>query len=524
MSALPCPAHEAATTDAAAPPAGALADHQLRAVFAAALDPIVTIDAHGVIQAASDSVERVFGYSPAELIGRNVRLLMPEPYRSEHDGHLARYRRTGQTTILGRTREYLGQRKNGEVFPVEISVSRADPPGEAGPIFVGILRDVSDRKRLEEALRRRSETLEKLLQERTDELRASHRQLRVSDRFASIGTLAAGLGHDMSNVLLPVLCRLDSLEQQDLPGSSRDDVEAIRDSMEYLRQLTSALRLLTLDPEDAGDEDATDIGDWWSQVGSLFARLAPRSVRLWCELPDDLSPVRIAPHQLTQAALNLIVNACEAVGEEGLVRVWAAQESDDVVAVGVSDNGPGMPPEIRKRAFDPFFTTKTRGLSTGLGLAIVHSVVRKAGGDVEIESEEGRGATVVMRLPVAQERAVKRGGALGRAGVALADERAAAYAATVLEAIGFDVEHTAADRPNGVDLWVTEASEASHTAARRLLRAKAGRSVVCLLSDAQQASRWRDIGAHVCDPAEGLAGLRSAIQRALRNRKTTTYG
>jgi len=514
------------TAAPAAHSAETLAASKLQAVFAAALDPIVTIDAHGVVQSASDSVERVFGYAPNELVGQNVRVLMPEPYRSQHDDYLARYRRTGQTTILGRTREYLGQRRNGEVFPVEISVSRADLPDEAGPLFVGILRDVSERKRLEEALRRRSETLEQLLQERTDELRASHRQLRVTDRFASIGTLAAGLGHDMSNVLLPVLCRLDALERRTLDEASKQDVEAIRDSVEYLRQLTCSLRMLTLDPEEEGDDNATDLTDWWAQVGSLFTRLAPRSVRLWCELPDDLPPVRIAPHQLTQAVLNLIVNACEAVGEEGRVRVWARRESDEVVALGVSDNGPGMAPEIRKRAFDPFFTTKTRGLSTGLGLAIVHSVVRNAGGEVEIESEEGVGATVALRLPAAQERAVKRGGALGRAGVALEDEQARAYTTALLSTLGYDVERTDPSHPNGVDLWVAQSSDETHQAARRLLRSRAGRSVVCLLRPGESPDRWRSIGAQVCEPEEGLGGLRSAVQRALRQqrRKTAPHG
>src|SRR5690606_20753278 len=114
---------------------------------------IITIDAYGIIQSASDSVQRVFGWAPQELLGRNVTVLMPEPHRSAHDGYLANYRRTGQTNILGRTRELEAVRKNGERFPIELSVSRVDPPDGGLPLFIGIIRDTSERKRIERELR-----------------------------------------------------------------------------------------------------------------------------------------------------------------------------------------------------------------------------------------------------------------------------------------------------------------------------------------------------------------------------------
>jgi PAS domain S-box-containing protein len=122
-------------------------------VLAAALDPIITIDAHGVIQSASDSVQRVFGWTPAELVGRNVNALMPEPHHSAHDGYQASYRRTGRMNITGRTREFESLRKNGEQFPIELSVSRVDKPNGGLPLFVGLIRDVSERNRLERELR-----------------------------------------------------------------------------------------------------------------------------------------------------------------------------------------------------------------------------------------------------------------------------------------------------------------------------------------------------------------------------------
>jgi len=123
-----------------------------RALCAGSLDPMITIDAVGVVHEASLSVETVFGYLPEELIGRNISLLMTEPHASQHDAYLVRYRETGETGILGRTRRFDVRRKDGKVIPVELSVSRIDVPGEAAPLFVGSFRDISARVRAERDL------------------------------------------------------------------------------------------------------------------------------------------------------------------------------------------------------------------------------------------------------------------------------------------------------------------------------------------------------------------------------------
>ena len=126
---------------------------RFRSVLAGLLDPVLTIDEFGMILFASDSVEAVFGYAPAELEGRNIKLLMPEPHHSAHDGYLAKYRATGATWILNTIREFEAVRKTGEVFWVELSVARIDVPGDERPYFTGSLRDISARKQIEHALR-----------------------------------------------------------------------------------------------------------------------------------------------------------------------------------------------------------------------------------------------------------------------------------------------------------------------------------------------------------------------------------
>ncbi|MHC4448311.1 MAG: PAS domain-containing protein, partial [Planctomycetota bacterium] len=429
------------------------------AILASTLDPVVTIDAFGTIQVASDSVKRVFGWTPAELIGRNVNVLMPEPHRSAHDGSLAGYRQTGKTDILGQTREFEGQRKDGSKVPIEISISRVDVPGQEQPLFTGIIHDITERKRAERAvqeserrfreileevdlvavmldtegrvtfcndhllqltgwtgeealgqdwfgtflppghrarvhkvfeegikagqiqahyeneivtrngerrlmawtntiirdlngdvagvtglgvdvteqrraeaeLARHREHLEEIVAERTSELEASQAQLRLTDRLASIGTLAAGLGHDMNNVLLPVRCRLDALAARELPREAAEHFEAVRKCVQYLQQLADGLHLLALDPEHTEPAgESTELSSWWEQVGSLLARGLPRHVRLATSWPSDLPPVAVAPHRLTQAVLNLLVNAGEAVGDDGKVRVSAETDGRTV--------------------------------------------------------------------------------------------------------------------------------------------------------------------------------------------------
>lgn len=500
-----------------------------RAALAAALDPIVTIDALGTIQSASNSVQRVLGWTPAELIGRNVNVLMPEPHHSAHDGYLSNYHATGQTNIMNRPRRFEAMRKDGSRVPIELCVSRAEVPGGGAPLFVGIVRDMSafaaaERSRDEERVRAQQQ-----LAEQTSALQQANTRLRMADRMASIGTLAAGLGHDMNNVLLPVRARLNALKASGDSGNmgrpEREHVDEIRKSVAYLQQLADGLHFLALDPdteEDArGGGGVTNVAQWWAQAGTLLSKAVPKHVRVTASIPPDLPAVAVASHGLTQAVLNLVVNAGEAIPgpserkrRQGAVRLWTDVVDDAHgrwVRLGVSDNGTGMPDEVKRRAFEMFYTTKPRGLGTGLGLALVRKVVERAGGRVEIESEVGKGTSVVMMLPPVAEHASERNARRG-AVVSVADGRAGSLIRQMLEMAGTSVR--VGGDPHDAEIWVVE-PERERVKEATAWRSKRPRGGLVLFGKPgpNSAAAWASLRPVIIEDRDDLESVRAALSR-----------
>lgn len=345
------------------------------------LNPIITMDEGGVIRSASDSVEQVFGWTPTELFGRNVKILIPEPRRSSLDKYLDRYRNADSAKSLTRTRRFDAVRKDGSLFQIELSMSRAELPIHSAPFFIGIVRDVSHEIDVGTDSASERVRLHELIMEQTRALATAHLRLQLADRMAALGTLAAGLGHDLNNVLLPARARLDAMERAHSMAAARPHMKAVRLQVEYLQSLSDGLHALTLDPDGTTDVDdgsgATQLAEWWKQVGPLLRRAVPGRVTFKASFPADLPPVGIAPQWLTQAMLNLIVNAGEAIpkGRKGKIRVWAdAPSGTRVVRLGVTDNGSGMTREVQRRALDLFFTTKSRSMGTGLGLPLARKV------------------------------------------------------------------------------------------------------------------------------------------------------
>lgn len=503
-----------------------------RATLAAALDPIITIDALGIIQSANNSVRRVLGWTPEELLGRNVSILMPEPHHSAHDGYLANYHRTGQTNIMNRPRRFEALHKDGALVPIELCVSRAEIPGGGQPLYVGIIRDMSayaaaERSRDEERVR-----AQQLLTEQTGALQQANIRLRMADRMASIGTLAAGLGHDMNNVLLPVRARLNALRAAGaagrIPSAERKHVEEVRKSIAYLQQLADGLHFLALDPETEEDTrgggSVTDLRQWWSQAGALLSKAVPKHVRVSATFPPGLPQAGVAAHGLTQAVLNLVVNAGEAIPgpaerrrRQGHVRVWAESTQDKEAAwvrLGVTDNGLGMTDEVKRRAFEMFFTTKPRGLGTGLGLALVRRVVERAGGRVEIESEVGMGTTVVMHIPAARPVEVSDPALRSSAVVSLQDGRAAALILHVLETSGTTVR--ADGDESQASIWIVDPGVTKPAAAKAWRNLRPGGQLVLFGNPPHHsAAMWKSLSPVIITDPGDFEAVRTALGRAM---------
>lgn len=447
-----------------------------------------------------------------EFVGKPMEELVGSGWQSVvHPEDVERYRAAYQAAVRGRAefqQTYRLRRGDGSYRWV---LSHATPLFEPDGAFTGLAGTCLDITELEEArqlLQAQAAGLEQVVVERTEALQQSRERLRIAERLASIGTLAAGIGHDLSNLLLPVRVSLESIQLKGGPDI-QEDLETIRQSADYMSRLSTGLRLLAVDPQNASrGQVGTDLEEWWEQTAVLLKNLAPRGV----ELAAQIAPARaaISPAGLTQAVFNLVQNAGEAIRQSGRGRkiTVSAREVEGVVEVQVEDDGPGMPEEVRARCLDPFFTTKTRAMSTGLGLALVVGIVSKAGGTVEVSSEKDRGSVFRLKLP-----ASARPGAGGKrpgvtAAVELADARLRAFIVYELGAHGVEV------RPGGeagvCDLWVTDHPEPERVRAH--LGAGPARRVVAVTARA-------DVGGErvtILAPEFKSGAIRGELQRVVR--------
>jgi len=415
--------------------------------------------------------------------------------------------------------EYRIVRRDGSVRWIRDRAHSVPPGADGAPtdLLCGLAEDVTE-------LRTYRDHLEHLVEDRTRQLRESNELLAQHDRLASIGTLAAGLGHDLANILFPMRCRLDVLEGADLPASLRPEVTGLRSTIEHLQRLCTSLRLCALDPLDPGPEPRrTLLHEWAGDAGLIIEKSVPPRIEFRWRIPAGLPPVSLAPHQLTQAALNLVGNAVESIDGAGVIEMTArfSQVDERSVELCVRDTGCGMSDDTRRHALHPFFTTKKRGRSTGLGLTIVHSILKSVGGDLRIESVPDHGTTVTLRLPAcgaertAASAAVIREVAAPTIAVLLKDPRRTALVRHVASSMGMAVREPARAVEADADILITDSSSGARDAAEAFLTAGPGRAVVLF---GRWAEDWTGLDPVRLDEGAGLEGLRSALRTAANKR------
>jgi PAS domain S-box-containing protein len=331
---------------------------RLRGVVDSAVDGIITINELGIIESINVAGVRTFGYSREELIGQNVKLLMPEPYLAEHDSYLANYRNTGKRKIIGIGREVMGRRKDGSTFPVDLAVSEVHLGDRR--LFTGIVRDITERKEAERALVTAKE--------------AAEAASRAKEHFLSV------LSHELRTPLTPVLAEMSFIEDQaDLPAELRSRLGMVRRNIETEARLVDDLLDLTrigrgkiqlnCEVVDLHETARAAIGMFQNAID---AKLIEVSVALRAKDHH----VQADPGRLQQVLLNLLSNAVKFTPKSGKISIQSANEQTDQIDLEISDNGAGIEPLLFARLFNAFEQSdQSRRLGgLGLGLSIAKSL------------------------------------------------------------------------------------------------------------------------------------------------------
>jgi two-component system, LuxR family, sensor kinase FixL len=356
----------------------------LRSILETVPDAMVVIDSRGVVQSFSRAAERLFGYRSMDICGQNVKMLMPSPYRDQHDGYLDRYLTTGERRIIGIGRVVVGRRKDGTTFPMELSVGEVNQNGRR--LFTGFVRDLTERQQTDRRLQELQEGL-----------------LHVS-RLRSMGQMAAALAHELNqpltataNYVRAALRLLDAAEPN-LPRVRQAMNLAAQQTVrsgEIIRRLRAfvARGEVTRRPENVAKliEEASAL----ALVGAK-----EHGIKVLIRIEAHLPKAEVDRVQIQQVLLNLIRNAVESMEGCGIRELTVGTVAQDgAVLVSIADTGGGIPPEIEAKLFQPFVTTKPEGM--GIGLSICRTIVEAHGGRLWVQPNAGTGSVFNFTLPVA---------------------------------------------------------------------------------------------------------------------------
>ncbi len=342
----------------------------LRSILATVPDAMIIIDTRGAITYFSAAAERMFGYTSEEVRGQNISILMPSPDRERHDDYIRRYLETGQARIIGIGRFTVGRRRNGEIFPMQLSIGEART--DHGRVFAGFVRDLTEREEAREHL-----------EELQNEL------VHVS-RVSAMGTMASSLAHELNQPLTAIANYVEAA--RDLLGNPvPENIETVRDALDdAARESVRAGQIVR------GLREFIGRGETERRVESLprliseanaLALIGAREqgIEVGVSLDSLAETVFAAGVQVQQVLVNLIRNAVEAMAASSTRRleIRTLRLSREMVQVSVSDSGQGLDAETIDRLFEPFFSTKGDGM--GLGLSICRTIIESLGGSIWAE-------------------------------------------------------------------------------------------------------------------------------------------
>ncbi len=348
-----------------------LSQLRLDGIIQSAMDAIITVDQDNRVVLFNQAAEQMFGCPAHEAVGQSLDRFLPARFRESHHHHMQTFGQSGVTSrkmgILGTV---AGLRSSGEEFPIEAAISHNTVEGKK--FYTVILRDIAERKKLEE-------------------------QLRRTERVAELGTLASGMAHEIGTPMNVILGRAEYLMDRVRDEPIKKGLQTIIAQVERITKvMNQLLAFARRKPPERGPLQLKDIVE--NGLELFQERLEKSRVTVESVLDDDCPNVLADGDQMSQVFINLVMNALHAMPDGGTLRVGLAQDQD-IVQLTVADSGHGIPPEALPKIFEPFFTTKEFGKGTGLGLTVVKGIIEEHQGTITVDSEEGKGTRFTIVLP-----------------------------------------------------------------------------------------------------------------------------
>lgn len=363
-------------------------EEHMRSILEVVPDAMIVIDRVGAIHSFSKAAERLFGYAAGELVGSNVRILMPAPHRAAHDGYLANYRDTGEKKMIGVGRVVLGRRKDGSTFPMELSVGETRAGTDS--FFTGFIRDLTEMK---EAERR---------------IEAVNAELVHMSRFSALGEMASALAHELNQPLTAITSYLGAgakiTERLPEPLDAEESLfvrEAMQGAAGQAMRAGEIIRSLrTFVSRTEGRKQEESLGKLVEEACAL-ALIGSREAGVTLKVSvDPAARVFVDRIQIQQVILNLVRNAVEAMRGCPVRELSITAERSpggQFVDVAVEDTGPGLAAKIEANLFQPFMTTKPNGM--GVGLSICRTIVEVHGGRIAADRNRAGGTSFRFTLP-----------------------------------------------------------------------------------------------------------------------------
>ncbi len=346
----------------------------LKSILDTVPDAMIVIDPQGTVHSFSTAAERLFRYTADEVIGENIKMLMPQPYRDGHDGYLKRYAETGERRIIGVGRVVVGERKGGSTFPMELSVGEMRSSNKT--YFTGFIRDLTERQNTETRLQELQSDLVHISQ------------------LTAMGEMASTLAHELNQPLSAIAnylkgsVRLLQDKSDEESRMTRDALDKATEQAMRAGQIIRRLRdFVSRGESEHREESITKL----VEEASALALVGVTDVNVRFELDADVDQVSADKVQIQQVLINLMRNAIEAMADSTRreLTVSSAPSGSDMVEIRIADTGPGIGPDLMDNLFQPFFTTKLHGM--GVGLSICRTIVEAHGGIISAEPNAGGG-------------------------------------------------------------------------------------------------------------------------------------